>query len=128
MIGRPPRSTRTDALLPYTTLFRSGPAAAHLLLTAILIAPCPREGGDTAIGTVIPEAHQISVQLLDRALLLARASHLPLQPGRQPFHERIQLARPLGHLELRLDRIFPHIFSASLRYTNGVVGKKKLSE
>src|SRR3546814_4935639 len=78
--------------------------SSDLLLTAILIAPCPREGGDTAIGTVIPEAHQISVQLLDRALLLARASHLPLQPGRQPFHERIQLARPLGHLELRLDR------------------------
>src|SRR3546814_13092784 len=82
-----------------------------LLLTAILIAPCPREGGDTAIGTVIPEARQISVQLLDRALLLARASHLPLQPGRKPFHERIQLARPLGHLELRLDRISPQPFT-----------------
>src|SRR3546814_2619341 len=24
MIGRPPRSTRTDTLFPYTTLFRSG--------------------------------------------------------------------------------------------------------
>src|SRR3546814_17126592 len=28
MIRRPPRSTRTDTLFPYTTLFRSGPAAA----------------------------------------------------------------------------------------------------
>src|SRR3546814_8339858 len=28
MIRRPPRSTRTDTLVPYTTLFRSGPAAA----------------------------------------------------------------------------------------------------
>src|SRR3546814_1044098 len=27
MIRRPPRSTRTDTLLPYTTLFRSKPAA-----------------------------------------------------------------------------------------------------
>src|SRR3546814_2434102 len=26
MIRRPPRSTRTDTLCPYTTLFRSGPA------------------------------------------------------------------------------------------------------
>src|SRR3546814_8742019 len=26
MIRRPPRSTRTDTLVPYTTLFRSGPA------------------------------------------------------------------------------------------------------
>src|SRR3546814_540360 len=34
MIRRPPRSTRTDTLFPYTTLFRSrvaaGPAAARL--------------------------------------------------------------------------------------------------
>src|SRR3546814_3481959 len=29
MIRRPPRSTRTDTLFPYTTLFRSGRAAAH---------------------------------------------------------------------------------------------------
>src|SRR3546814_21073223 len=28
MIRRPPRSTRTDTLFPYTTLFRSGSAAA----------------------------------------------------------------------------------------------------
>src|SRR3546814_20212526 len=30
MICRPPRSTRTDTLFPYTTLFRSGPDAAAL--------------------------------------------------------------------------------------------------
>src|SRR3546814_13067924 len=29
MIRRPPRSTRTDTLVPYTTLFRSG-AGAHI--------------------------------------------------------------------------------------------------
>src|SRR3546814_5088427 len=29
MIRRPPRSTRTDTLFPYTTLFRSHPTAAH---------------------------------------------------------------------------------------------------
>src|SRR3546814_7918067 len=28
MIRRPPRSTRTDSLFPYTTLFRSGTATA----------------------------------------------------------------------------------------------------
>src|SRR3546814_13351448 len=34
MIRRPPRSTRTDTLLPYTTLFRSSPldmGAAHVM-------------------------------------------------------------------------------------------------
>src|SRR3546814_13372976 len=30
MIRRPPRSTRTDTLFPYTTLFRSRAAAEHL--------------------------------------------------------------------------------------------------
>src|SRR3546814_6421059 len=30
MIRRPPRSTRTDTLFPYTTLFRSRPAARRL--------------------------------------------------------------------------------------------------
>src|SRR3546814_2952752 len=29
MIRRPPRSTRTDTLFPYTTLFRSGPCLCH---------------------------------------------------------------------------------------------------
>src|SRR3546814_1216093 len=29
MIRRPPRSTRTDTLFPYTTLFRSHPAHQH---------------------------------------------------------------------------------------------------
>src|SRR3546814_2252537 len=31
IIRRPPRSTRTDTLFPYTTLFRSGPPAAKPL-------------------------------------------------------------------------------------------------
>src|SRR3546814_4803161 len=31
MIRRPPRSTRTDTLFPYTTLFRSDPLGGHRL-------------------------------------------------------------------------------------------------
>src|SRR3546814_12721772 len=34
IIRRPPRSTRTDTLFPYTTLFRSGPAAGPGLLSS----------------------------------------------------------------------------------------------
>src|SRR3546814_16433643 len=34
MIRRPPRSTRTDTLFPYTTLFRSSPDAALLRHTS----------------------------------------------------------------------------------------------
>src|SRR3546814_16676027 len=39
MIRRPPRSTRTDTLLPYTTLFRSGDVA--------LPGPVPKAGPRT---------------------------------------------------------------------------------
>src|SRR3546814_5951154 len=34
MIRRPPRSTRTDTLFPYTTLFRSKPGAKRVEVTA----------------------------------------------------------------------------------------------
>src|SRR3546814_6018499 len=34
MVRRPPRSTRTDTLFPYTTLFRSIPLAAAVSFTA----------------------------------------------------------------------------------------------
>src|SRR3546814_15290515 len=51
MIRRPPRTTRTDTLFPYTTLFRSVPAAllrpplaAHLPLQADHL-PCRADGG-----------------------------------------------------------------------------------
>src|SRR3546814_18965836 len=33
MIRRPPRSTRTDTLFPYTTLFRSTPEAINFMVT-----------------------------------------------------------------------------------------------
>src|SRR3546814_14021153 len=35
MIRRPPRSTRTDTLFPYTTLFRSPRSAQHLVVDQI---------------------------------------------------------------------------------------------
>src|SRR3546814_18536580 len=44
MIRRPPRSTRTDTLFPYTTLFRSGSTTAYRLID---FAPQPRSVGVT---------------------------------------------------------------------------------
>src|SRR3546814_6635572 len=47
MIRRPPRSTRTDTLFPYTTLFRSSAAAPmqgllpFTLCMPLLVAPLP---------------------------------------------------------------------------------------
>src|SRR3546814_13956552 len=46
MIRRPPRSTRTDTLFPYTTLFRSALVFTHPVGTARCAAdlPCPAGG------------------------------------------------------------------------------------
>src|SRR3546814_16073261 len=44
MIRRPPRSTRTDTLFPYTTLFRSCPGASPVG------SPCLREGSSIGRG------------------------------------------------------------------------------
>src|SRR3546814_9779510 len=55
MIRRPPRSTRTDTLLPYTTRFRSGAAAlraeyklAHPFLSAATVDRIARAFGTDA--------------------------------------------------------------------------------
>src|SRR3546814_2437814 len=42
MIRRPPRSTRTDTLFPYTTLFRSG-GAAHVVRGELALAGAGRQ-------------------------------------------------------------------------------------
>src|SRR3546814_7918085 len=70
MIRRPPRSTRTDTLFPYTTLFRS---AVHDLLE---------------LG-VLPAERQESVDLLLREVLLPALLHQPvgaLRRGRSEEH------------------------------------------
>src|SRR3546814_15629431 len=43
MIRRPPRSTRTDTLFPYTTLFRSKPEEAYGVRNESLVQDVPRE-------------------------------------------------------------------------------------
>src|SRR3546814_1165517 len=40
MIRRPPRSTRTDTLFPYTTLFRSGPFEPKVQARVGYYSPC----------------------------------------------------------------------------------------
>src|SRR3546814_3822696 len=44
MIRRPPRSTRTDPLFPYTTLFRSHHADQLAGLLGVLLSRAPGEG------------------------------------------------------------------------------------
>src|SRR3546814_2209678 len=76
MIRRPPRSTRTDTLFPYTTLFRSGLGV---------------DAGDThaaVLGHALCPA-QVAARQQDRELLAAQAT--------QVVHASAEREAVLGH-------------------------------
>src|SRR3546814_16475511 len=52
MIRRPPRSTRTDTLFPYTTLFRSNPALTRGDLAAVLAKALAGKVSNQAVSLV----------------------------------------------------------------------------
>src|SRR3546814_20137474 len=76
MIRRPPRSTRTDTLFPYTTLFRSARHAAE-------ISP---PGRPRAVGREVQEAHEQHRRLAD-------APHRPFHYGRLRLLPLVELVR-----------------------------------
>src|SRR3546814_1584990 len=97
MIRRPPISTRTDTLFPYTTLFRSGDARlGHFeqsAADAVAVANAHLLVGQAVDGEVLPELAigeivstklalpiAIGVDLIDEdgSLLAAVASQVPL--------------------------------------------------
>src|SRR3546814_18583223 len=53
MLRRPPRSTRTDTLFPYTTLFRSSPTIANWPNIATASSPCTT-AGSRSVDPMIP--------------------------------------------------------------------------
>src|SRR3546814_20775417 len=74
MIRRPPRSTRTDTLFPYTTLFRSGDSFVHV--TAVERAGMASLGKDQRVsyeletgrdGKIRSEEHTSELQSLMRS-------------------------------------------------------------
>src|SRR3546814_2131275 len=62
MIRRPPRSTRTDTLFPYTTLFRSRELAAHEVAEAL-------PAGIVIDAVAVAEVHPHVEQVVDVALV-----------------------------------------------------------
>src|SRR3546814_1938576 len=73
MIRRPPRSTRTDTLFPYTTLFRSRHARRHHLARSR--SNCRRPAPSSRVA----------------------------QASRKPQQQPTRRERPDGHLRLHLD-------------------------
>src|SRR3546814_10173769 len=60
MIRRPPRSTRTDTLFPYTTLFRSVPGP--LVETVAVVAPLLAAAGHDLLPEVLAGRARVAVQ------------------------------------------------------------------
>src|SRR3546814_7768343 len=96
MIRRPPRSTRTDTLFPYTTLFRSR------VSEKIAIAPSPRRGEGLARAcglALLPsprrgegrsEEHTSELQSLMRisyAVFCLKKKHIPHSTYIQLIHK-----------------------------------------
>src|SRR3546814_6319743 len=93
MIRRPPRSTRTDTLFPYTTLFRSLRLCCRLFCATAFPGPLGRSGRDFEVQRIVLQANMdfapmnelaeqklFGERLLD--LLLNEAAHRarPIEP------------------------------------------------
>src|SRR3546814_12733133 len=90
MIRRPPRSTRTDTLFPYTTLFRSVHVYALLWLWSILY-PSSLGVYAAAIGPWLLAGCRAHVLLVSLPLLSEKArprwgGHIPIARSRQAGH------------------------------------------
>src|SRR3546814_7973080 len=70
MIRRPPRSTLTDTLFPYTTLFRSAMAtilpSAWKRFTAALLSSGSTRSEEHTSGTPVTNAHLVCRLLLEK--------------------------------------------------------------
>src|SRR3546814_1830890 len=84
MIRRPPRSTRTDTLFPYTTLFRSG--AVGVDGTDILITCVDTASARRAIGAVLAEERNVPAYWMDLGNRASDGQYLIGCPGRSEEH------------------------------------------
>src|SRR3546814_2321107 len=74
MIRRPPRSTRTDTLFPYTTLFRSLELAKLFCSIAIMIRPGAMKSAKGTPMTVRPAPPSATVKMTrKRSVVIARS-------------------------------------------------------
>src|SRR3546814_13287893 len=132
MKRRPPRSTRTDTLLPYTRLFRSVAHDVRLhrrfdkRVQPLGIAELDRLGGD--VNALLDELQGWQGHMEnDHAMLAHRASHDPLtaMPNRAAFDE--QLARRIDAAAARGGRFARLFIDADNRSAERRVGKECVS-
>src|SRR3546814_3244831 len=109
MIRRPPRSTRTDTLFPYTTLFRSVGAMGRRVLLARLRRPV---AGHPAAAAVLPGhllARQRGRGIRQPPVLLVRG-HRRRERGRSEEHtSELQSLMRISYAVFCLKKKITHI-------------------
>src|SRR3546814_21149832 len=100
MIRRPPRSTRTDTLFPYTTLFRSRSGSGDVRARIEHIVPGQTKGLHVA-GVDLAKAEINRVTLAD---IVTSERHRLLTACRDDLaNETVHVDRPFDALDLRLN-------------------------
>src|SRR3546814_11854851 len=105
MIRRPPRSTRTDTLFPYTTLFRSG--AVGVDGTDILITCVDTASARRAIGAVLAEERNVPAYWMDLGNRASDGQYLIGCPGRAAARDRARLPTVLEYFPELADDSVP---------------------
>src|SRR3546814_12201025 len=75
MIRRPPRSTRTDTLFPYTTLFRSDPQATHTFNVGNLLFPTGERFFNDSLRNALPYVTDERIRTEIRGFLGQEVTH-----------------------------------------------------
>src|SRR3546814_19217610 len=105
MALRPPSATRTDALLPYTTLFRSGD---NRRLVVDVVAPgdepfVPRaHHADDACANTTDARSRLNHPVQDRRPVVTQVTKVGLEHDvHRPGHIHLSLAREIGRASCR---------------------------
>src|SRR3546814_5427300 len=94
MIRRPPRSTRTDTLFPYTTLFRSALSRSHAVMA---VARPARRFLSTSDGAFHPGSSSRSEEHTSELQSLMRISYAVFCLKKK---KKSKLTRTITHIEI----------------------------
>ena len=86
-------------------------APARLCITLAFSFPGPHKGRYPAVGADVAQRNKVGVDLLRCAALLSRLARLHPEPRRQLLGKRVEVARPVGNLELRLHGARPQVLA-----------------
>src|SRR3546814_10088186 len=107
-IRRPPRSTRTDTLFPYTTLFRSEHRRQVDAPAQMVRVEAVEELPEANVGQPPAGAAAEFPALVARARIEDGVEDRPIQDARDDEVEQVESKRRQGDVERRAQKVRPH--------------------